>query len=65
MCYETQNDSKKMKHFNKGFCVMGKNRETICRGDSGSPVIWEDPNSNRAYLVGIASQKAFPPHLKT
>ena len=37
---------------------MGQNNETICPGDSGSPIIWEDPNdNNRAYLVGIASQK--------
>ena len=57
-CYEIQNDTFKVKYFNRGFCVIGQNNETICPGDSGSPIIWEDPNDdNRAYLVGIASQK--------
>ena len=43
----------------KGFCVIGKMRkETICIGDSGGPAIWEDPKfNNRAYLMGIASEK--------
>ena len=40
------------------FCVRGLNEQTICEGDSGGPVIWEDKNDlNRAYLMGIASQK--------
>ena len=57
-CYEIQNNTLKIRYFDKGFCVMGQNNETICPGDSGSPIIWEDPNdNNRAYLVGIASQK--------
>ena len=64
-CYEIENWRNKTKYFDNGFCLLGINGETSCYGDSGSPVIWEDPNSNRAYLVGIASQKAFPPHLKT
>ena len=43
----------------KGFCVIGKMRkESICIGDSGGPAIWEDPKyNNRAYLMGIASEK--------
>ena len=43
----------------KGFCVLGKMRkESICIGDSGGPAIWEDPKyNNRAYLMGIASEK--------
>ena len=62
LCYEKQNNSRKRKNFNNGFCVIGKNKETTCQGDSGSPVIWEDPTNNRAYLVGIAISKATPLH---
>ena len=62
LCYEIQK-SKKKKNFNNGFCLMGDKGETSCVGDSGSPVIWEDPNdNNRAYLFGITSQKNYPPN---
>ena len=57
-CYLMENNTNKRKYFNKGFCVLGKKYETIAAGDSGSPIIWEDPNDNyRAYLVGIASKR--------
>ena len=35
----------------RGFCVRGKNKETICNGDSGSPAIWKYKNED--YLIGI------------
>ena len=62
LCYEIEN-SKKKKNFNNGFCLLGDKGETSCIGDSGSPVIWEDPkDNNRPYLFGITVQKAYPPH---
>ena len=64
-CYKIQNNDRKRKKFTNGFCILGENRESPCQGDSGSPVIWEDRNNdNRAFLMGIISQKAFPNHIK-
>ena len=37
----------------RGFCVRGQNKETICNGDSGSPAIWK--YKNKEYLIGILS----------
>ena len=60
-CYEIENYKKKRKFTDNGFCLMGKNGKTSCYGDSGSPVIWEDPNDDdHPYLLGITSQKAYP-----
>nr|WON00872.1 venom serine protease [Arma chinensis] len=36
------------------FCTFGKNRDT-CRGDSGGPVVWIDPETNKLTLVGVVS----------
>ena len=38
----------------RGFCVKGKNKETICNGDSGSSAIWKYKNVE--YLVGILNE---------
>ena len=60
-CYEIENWRNKTKYIDNGFCLLGINGETSCYGDSGSPVIWEDPNNdNHPYLLGITSQGAFP-----
>ena len=38
----------------RGFCVRGQNKETICSGDSGSPAIWKYKNED--YLIGILTE---------
>ena len=45
------------KNLGIGYCLNGTNGyETLCVGDSGGPAFWEDQeDSNRAYLIGIAS----------
>uniref|UniRef100_A0A224XS85 Putative salivary serine protease n=1 Tax=Panstrongylus lignarius TaxID=156445 RepID=A0A224XS85_9HEMI len=35
-------------------CTMSQNRAT-CEGDSGSPVVWLDPDTNRYTIVGLVS----------
>jgi len=35
-------------------CIYGRNRGG-CRGDSGGPVVWLDPETNRYTLVGVVS----------
>ena len=63
LCYKIQNNTERKKYFNNGFCVLGKNKETACKGDSGSPIIWENPKNKRIYLVGIYSSRTTPPHI--
>ena len=42
---------------NTTLCLVGKNDETACFGDGGSPAIWEDQKDyNRAYLIGIFTE---------
>ena len=48
------NSLKNNNYDKKGFCIRGKNKEILCKGDNGSPAIWKTEDGE-AFLIGIAA----------
>lgn len=67
-----KHDSKRcVRHFfwasvaSDAICCRGKRKKTVCRGDSGGPILWYKKTKNSArlvpYLLGIISLYSRPP----
>ncbi|XP_026316168.1 phenoloxidase-activating enzyme-like [Hyposmocoma kahamanoa] len=50
-----------LKFWNRQMCAGGEKGKDSCRGDSGGPLMWENPDGNKFFeCVGIVSFGTFP-----